>query len=125
MSLRQRMSAEVGDADPVWRYLLEKVGHTALIAWALACVLHLEPITAATIATGLYLVLGKVLWYAGHRAEWVWWVEAKDTLFDGLVSAFVIVLALFATDEPRGMIALSAWIVLFLVLDNNGWGRPS
>ena len=122
MSFRDRMTANVGDADPVWRYLLEKVAHTALITLVLfALTPRLSLVTDAAIATAGYLVIGKAYWHWQHEDAWSW----RDFAFDALVSSLVMVIADARTDGRAAVLFLVAWVLAFLALDNGRWGSPS
>lgn len=66
MSVYSRWTGDVGDRDLVWRYLLEKLAHTALIAWVFAC-LGIFALYAALAAAIAYNVIGKAAWLYGAR----------------------------------------------------------
>ena len=150
MSLATRMGAIVGDENTVGRYLLEKIGHTALIAWALQSLgatvdwldaPFVDPTFAAVLAATLYNVIGKALWLRAARARAVrlnaphrfvnesgravgWWFEVKDTIFDEWVGLFVAVLSFVGA--PLLFLPLATlWFAGFAIGSNNHWGSPS
>jgi hypothetical protein len=69
MSVRDRMTMNVGDQDPTWRYLLEKLGHVALFSWLIVCVIRWAPWQVAVAIALLYTIGGKILWLVGCRAR--------------------------------------------------------
>ncbi len=118
---RKRMGKVVGDENTVARYLLEKVGHTALIAWSLASLLGLRALLVAIIAALGYVVVGKVLWYARHRT-----FSAKDLVFDLVVGSLVPIIAIpsvYGWPVAIGLVVL--WCGAVVVGSNNQWGSPS
>jgi hypothetical protein len=152
--LFKRMSRIVGDENTVARYLLEKIGHTALIAWTLAHVLFEDSLDAAVVAALAYLIIGKALWFYGARKrsqqarthlEFLhgdvivppafflddagravrFWPSVADILFDLWVGLFPAVVALWWI-EPRFMLSTACiWFVGVAIGSNNQWGSPS
>lgn len=117
----KRMGKIVGDENTVARYLVEKIGHTALIAWTLVALLGLRPLLAAGIATVGYVVVGKVLWFINHHT-----FDAKDFLFDLVVGSLVPVIVVppeYGWPIAGGLVAL--WCIVLVVSSNNQWGKPS
>lgn len=117
----KRMGKIVGDENTVARYLLEKIGHTALIAWSLAALLGLPMLLAAGIAAVGYVVVGKALWLAKHRT-----FDARDLFFDLVVGSLVPIIAVpsvYGWHLAIGILAL--WCLAVVVGSNNQWGKPS
>jgi hypothetical protein len=117
----RRMGKVVGDENTVARYLVEKVGHTALIAWSLAALSGLPSLLAAGIATVGYVVVGKALWLIRHHT-----FDARDFLFDLVVGSLVpiiVVPSVYGWPIASGLLAV--WCVVVLVGSNNQWGKPS
>lgn len=117
---RKRMSSIVGDENTVARYLTEKIGHTALIAWAIAVVTLASPLMAAVIAALAYVVVGKILWFVQHRT-----FDFGDFVFDLVVGLFPAVLALMRPTPLLGALALIAWAAGIAAGSNNQVGSPS
>lgn len=132
---KARMSAIVGDSNTVARYLVEKQGHTALIAWAFGVIALSFVITggahlagwvlfaAGLASTTIYDLVGKVVWFRGHTVQ-SWAAEVRDAFFDFWVGAFICIypLVFFAGWAPA--LALVVWAVVFWTIDSWGWGSP-
>lgn len=116
-----RMNRVVGDRNTVARYLVEKIGHVALIAWCLVYVGGFPPLWSALIAAAFYDIVGKVLWYVEHRT-----FDGLDMVFDLIV---VLLPALLAETLVWGYgwmcLACCGWLGVLALFDNNQWGSPS
>jgi hypothetical protein len=119
----QRMQRIIGDQNTAARYLLEKVGHTALITLVVHTALPLE--LSAEVAMATYLVLDKVVvrieshdWATFWRTRAFW----RRLVFIGVTIALVPVLTLAERHDIRLLtLALAAWAVVWLVLEHFGW----
>jgi hypothetical protein len=127
MSFLDRMRVDVGDSDPVWRYLLEKCGHVALLTLALHAV-GPPLFRAAWIAAALYLVASKIVvrieqhdWGSFFRDTAFW----RRLVFIAVLLALVPALASVDVYGPLVMLwALWAWVFAFLALEHEGWAGP-
>lgn len=133
MTFKERMQAPV-ELIPTWRYLLEKLSHTALLTLALWAMLPLiaelpggrgadnvSLLNCAVIAGTGYLLIGKALWHWRHRDDpWSW----QDFLFDALLGIFPVLLVRAYQGHLFDYLSLIIWLLVFIVLDDNGWGRP-
>lgn len=121
MAFIQRMNVIVGDQNTVARYLTEKIGHVALIAWALALLFGIEPLNAALAAALAYDLTGKAIWYWQHRT-----FDPGDALFDLVVCLFPAVIALpLRFGWFAFAIGFLVWVVFILIGSNNQIGSPS
>lgn len=121
MSFPERMRVIVGDENTVARYLTEKIGHTALIAWTLVMLFGVRPMPAAVVAAVGYVVVGKILWWIGHRS-----FNARDFVFDLAVGLLVAVIALRPTEGWLITVGFfMSWCAATLAGSNNQWGSPS
>lgn len=121
MSFPQRMGRIVGDQNTVSRYLTEKIGHTALIAWTFVMLFGVRPLPAAIAAALTYIVVGKALWWIGHRT-----FNAKDFVFDFVVGLMVAVIAVRPIEGWLITVGFfAAWCAAIAAGSNNQWGSPS
>lgn len=132
---KARMSAIVGDTNTVARYLVEKQGHTSLIAWVTGCIclsfvvvqgaasVGLVLLAAGLAATTIYDLVGKIVWFRGHTLA-SWAAEVRDAFFDWWVGAFVCVWPTVFFVPWGPLAALAAWAVVFWLVDSWGWGSP-
>lgn len=139
MSFVERMQANVGDADPVYRYLIEKAAHSCLIEWTIAMLgmgltlpgdhrpVFLVMVCIALVSGGLYDLIGKALWFSAHgwprRAEWGF--EIRDTLFDGWVGCYGAFAATAILHWYYLPIAVALWLAGITIGSNSQWGSPS
>ena len=124
MSFTSRMTRDVGDRDPVWRYLLEKVAHTALITVALhACSVQL--FRAACIAAAIYLLASKIVVRVQQHDWATFWREGafyRRLVFIAVLLSLIPALA--SADvygRTRMLEALGGWLAAFLLLDHFEW----
>lgn len=113
-----RMNRIVGDQNTVARYLIEKVGHVALIAWMLVFLFGAGPLWAALVAAAVYDIVGKMIWWQTHRT------------FDGLDMIFDLIVVLLPGILTNGLtlttlILFCVWLGALALFDNNQWGSPS
>jgi len=113
-----RMNRIVGDRNTVARYLLEKIGHVALLAWALVFLVGAGPLWAALVAAAVYDLVGKAIWWQTHRT-----FDGLDMVFDLLVVLLPAILTMGLT--LRALIVFCIWCGALAIFDNNQWGSPS
>jgi hypothetical protein len=90
----------------VYRYHLEKPGHSLLIG-ACLCVTGLHPFWAVCFATAGYLFIGKVL--VGSK-------PSRDWIADGIIGAFAIAAERLYAGDPLGLWLAFALIGLYAVV---------
>ena len=99
---------------PVWRYHLEKPGHSLLLGALLS--FWFPPPMAVAIAVVSYMVIGKALCKSAPSKDWI---------ADLVIGSLAIVATLVLLGNPWAWAALLVWCGLYvwLVLDWR-WASP-